>query len=263
MQNLWYIQEKIIMSILFIQMLSNLRFLVIGFVYWVTLGDLKHTPMNNRDFGLFPLKCKLEGAFSYMLIILNMFWNYWWSYDLYLWVKKPMKYTEHFYSFYAKITFTGGFLCGVASFFLNNLKRKDKYEAICIMNSDLYYILFVTVPLGFSILFNLFVNIKYGRDAWFKKFPKNYDRFRHIFIVQRVYFITWTLSMVPVILYSLVSSEIYMPLHTWVMAIQPSCIILWVIISNILKKNLSSQQMLKEGFVQHLKESSHDETDSK
>lgn len=243
-------------------MISNLRFIVIGFVYWVTFGDINYTPMNNRDFGIFPLKCKLEGAISYMLIIFNMFWNYCWSYDLYLCVKRPMKYTEHFFSFYAKITFIGGFLWGTASFFLNYFNYKDKSETIWIMNSDLYYILFMTVPLGISILLNLYINIRYGRDAWFKRFPKNYDRFRHIFIVQRVYFFTWTLSMVPVILYSLVSNELYMPLHTWVMALQPSCMILWVIVSNILKKSLSSQQMTKEGFVQYLKESNSDETDS-
>ena len=88
------------MSVVNIQLVGSIRFMLIGFMYMVTLGNLDYTPYNKMDFGILPLNCHFEGAVSYMLMIINIHWNFCWSYDLYLSIKKPMSYSEHFFSFY-------------------------------------------------------------------------------------------------------------------------------------------------------------------
>ena len=49
------------------------------------------------------------------------------------------------------------------------------------MNKSHLYIVFVTVPLFTSIVVNLFINCKYGRDVYLRGFSKNYERFSNIF----------------------------------------------------------------------------------
>ena len=102
-------------------MVSSLRFLVIGLVYVISLGDLNYTPFENMDFGFLPFDCRLEGAVSYMLLIMNINWNFCWSYDLYLSVTKPMSYTENYFSFYWKWAYIVGILAGIASFSISGL----------------------------------------------------------------------------------------------------------------------------------------------
>ena len=55
----------------------------------------------------------------------------------------------------------------------------------------------MTGPLAFSILLNLYINVKFGSDSYLKKFQKNYVRFKQIFLIQRIYFFFWTITMIP------------------------------------------------------------------
>jgi hypothetical protein len=209
--------RKIIMSILSLEMLSAFRFTIIGLVYIVTTGNLEYTPYKNRDFGILPFNCKLEGTFSYMLLILNILWNCCWSYDLYLCVKKPMSYSENFFPTYQKLTYSIGIICAVVAFFFSTLNESKSHNAICIMNKGPLYLLFVVLPLIISFIINLSINLKYGRDSYLRKFNKNYERFKLIFKVQRFYFITWTLTMLICVSYT--------SFHTTVLVIQPTCIV--------------------------------------
>lgn len=187
-----------------------------------------------------------------MLLIINIHWNFCWSYDLYLSVKKPMSYTEHFYYFYRKITYTFGILFGFMSFFISSLLDSDEKSTICLMNRGMTYAIFITVPLILSIVINLYINLKYGRDAYLKKFSKNYTEFKLIFRVQRMYFITWTITMIPCILFSLVSQDLFMPIYTSTLALQPMCIILTVSLSRKVNKRLKHEEMRKAGLVQKM-----------
>lgn len=120
------------------------------------------------------------------------------------------------------------------------------------MNRGYLYAIFVTIPLVFTICVNLFINLKYGRDSYLKKFSKNYERFKLIFAVQRLYFLTWTLTMIPSILYSLYSKDTFMPLYTWILALQPMCIIFSVAMSRTYKIRFRHEQMRRAGLVQTL-----------
>ena len=254
--------RKIIKSILNVQLLSSVRFTLIGLSYTVTLGNIEYSPYNKKDFGFLPLNWRLEGAISYMLLIINMHWNLFWTYDLYLSVRKPMSYSEKLYSFYWKWTYLIGIILGLTSFFINSLISSDKKSTIWIMNEGFMYILFVTLPLICTIVINLFVNLKYGRDKYLKKFPKNYQHFQIIFSAQRVYFILWTISMIPSVFFSFLSRKEYMTAYTWVLALQPLWIIFTVVFSIKKKNKYENKRMREAGIVQQYMENSGENMDS-
>jgi hypothetical protein len=139
--------------------------------------------------------------------------------------------------------------------------ESDLHTTICIMNKGLMYGIFVTIPLVLSICINLYINLKYGHDEYLKKFSKNYEQFKLIFSVQRMYFITWTVTMIPSILFSLFTKEHLMPYYTITLALQPMCIIVTVALSWRMNKNLKDERMKKAGIVQKLREAAQDEDD--
>ena len=122
--------RKIILTILILEAINAARFMVVGLVYLLSFGNMEYTPYNNRDFGILPFGCKLEGAIAYMVLILNILWNCCWSYDLYLCVKKPMSYSENFFPLYKRLTLFVGILFGFLSFLFNSITTSTGKNAI-------------------------------------------------------------------------------------------------------------------------------------
>ena len=128
-----------------------------------------------------------------------------------------MSYTENFFPTYQKLTYSIGITCGVVTFSLKFLFDFQPRNALCTMSHGRMYTFFVILPLLISFILNLYINLKFGRDSYLKKFPKNYERFKLIFRVQRYYFITWTLTMLLCVLFH--------KLQAIILLIQPSCMV--------------------------------------
>jgi len=106
-------------NIMFVSLLSSLRFLVIGGVFAGTKFNLGMTPLNLKDFGFIPLNCKLEGVFSYMIMIFNILWNTCWTWELVNCVKNPMVYSENKHKYYQAVVYFVGILLTATAFGLS------------------------------------------------------------------------------------------------------------------------------------------------
>ena len=168
-----------ILNILVVGLLTSLRFLVIGTVFLI-MRKMSYTPMAGRDFGIVDLKCRLEGAYGYTMIIFSILWNFCWTWDLVVSVKNPMVYSEKNHKYYYTFVYLVGLIVGGIAFGLSETHISEK-GVICILNTGYFHYIFVIGPICVVILFNLYVNIKYGSDSFLKTFSKNYERFKQIF----------------------------------------------------------------------------------
>lgn len=120
------------------------------------------------------------------------------------------------------------------------------------MNAGYWYHLFVTAPLILTILFTSYVTLKYGSDKNLRSFSKNYKRFKLIFLLHRVYFICWTLSVLPAIMYAFGDRTLYVNIYSVSLACQPIGIVLCFFISWFTKRRQYFTTLTKKGVVQLL-----------
>ena len=111
--------NRIIINILFLQFLNSLKYSVTFIVYKSEGNDLNYSPFHSRDFGFAHFGCKIEGLVSYVIFICIVLWNFLWTYDTYLTVKDPMRYTENFIFYYKVFVYFAGLIFSLVVFFPN------------------------------------------------------------------------------------------------------------------------------------------------
>ncbi len=157
-----------------------------------------------------------------------------------------MIYSERWHKYYQGFVYLAAIVLAGLAFLVHNLHNNEPH-VICIMNEGMWFDIFVTGPLILFILMNLYVNFYYGQDAYLKTFSKNYKRFKMIFFCQRIYFVIWVITMIPVFLYGYADKQLFVNIYAVSLAFQPIGIVLTFLVSWYYLKNLYKERLREKG----------------
>lgn len=110
---------------------------------------------------------------SYTIYLCILFWNFAWTYDIYLTVNYPLMFTEKFVFYYKIGVYFTALIIGLVVFFpfMGSFTSTDTFQ--CFIKNGWVFNIFVNAPSLLFILVNLFVNVVFARKNRYRGYAQN------------------------------------------------------------------------------------------